>query len=268
MPDRCLLGLAALGVALFCVSSAVACDGLAEGPSGTVTKVLDGDTLVLDSGIVVRLLGVKAPDGAGKRAGAVAEPMAADAEAALRKLVLGQPVRLGLDDEETDRYGRMEAQVFIDAPGQPWVQQEMLAAGMARVLTLPEGRRCAAELIAAEASARADGLGIWSDPYYSVRDAGDPAALLERAGHYELIEGEVVGTGEARGRVYLDFGRVWKDDVTATIDTKAENLFAAAGIDVPSLKGRRVRIRGWVEDHDGPLVELALPEQLEVLAAK
>jgi micrococcal nuclease len=261
--------LPAIAIAAACaIGPAIACDGLAEGPGGVVSKVFDGRTVELDSGIVVRLSGLRTPVPVGRAAVVPAEPLADAATAALGKLVLNRPVRLGLDDEETDRYGHMEAQLFIDMPDGAWVQQAMLGNGMARVEVLPKGRKCMAELITAEAVARGNGVGIWADPYYRVRDAGNPAALLERTGKYELIEGDVVGTGEARGRVYLDFGRVWKDDLTATIDQKARGLFAAAGIDLLSLKGQRVRLRGWIEDHDGPLVELGEPEQLEVLATK
>ena len=268
MLDARLCCLAALIAAVPVSGAARGCDGLDDGPSGVVTKVLDGNTLELDSGITVRLLGAQAPHPAGSRAGAVAEPLADAAKAALSRLVLNQNVRLGLDTEETDRYGHMEAQVFIDAPDGTWVDEAMIAAGMARVVVPVKDQRCMGELIAAEGIARANGLGIWGDPYYSVRDAADPAALLGRAGHYELIEGEVVGTGEARNRLYLDFGRVWKDDVTATIDQKARGLFTTAGIDPLSLKGSRVRIRGWVESHDGPSIELDSPEQIEVLGSK
>jgi micrococcal nuclease len=263
-----LRGFAAFALTALLSAHAFGCDGLADGPSGTVSKVLDGDTVVLDSGIIVRLVGAKAPEGGGKRQGTPAEPLAAEAKTALEKLVLNQKVRLELDSEETDRYGRMEAQLYVDAPGGAWVQQAMLNEGMARVYGLPKNRQCLGELLTAEGAARANGVGIWADPYYSVHDAADPAALLGRVGHYELIEGRVVSTGEARDRIYLDFGRVWKDDVTATIEGKAKGLFVAAGIDPLALKGKRVRIRGWLESRDGPLIKLSLPEQIEVLGPK
>ena len=246
---------------------ALACDGLADGPAGVVAEVFDGNTLKLDSGIVVRLGGVRAPLPAGRRAGSKAEPLADAAKAGLSELVLGKAVRLALDDEETDRYGHMEAQLYLDADGR-WIQQEMLGRGLARVEPLPGNHHCASELLGAEDKARANSLGIWADPYYSVRNAAEPEALGALTGHYELIEGEVVGTGDVRGRAYLDFGRIWKDDVTATIDQKARSAFLAAGIDPLALKGQRVRIRGWLEDHDGPLIELSFPEQIEVLTHK
>ena len=261
-------GLAIFATTALLSAAAYGCDGLSEGPPGTVTRVMDGNTLLLDSGILVRLIGAHAPDAAGKRPGTVAEPLAAEAKVALEKLVLNQPVRLELDSEETDRYGHMEAQVFLDTPNGTWVQQAMVTEGMARVYGLPKTRQCLAELLTAEAGARANGVGIWADPYYSVRDAADPAQLLDRVGHYELVEGEIVSTGEARDRIYLDFGRTWKQDVTATIEGKAKSLFVAAGIDPLALKGKRVRLRGWLESRDGPLIELSLPEQIEVLGPK
>lgn len=241
------------------------CDGLADGPTGTVTAVHDGNTIELDSGIVVRLAGTHAPMPAGARPGAAAEPLAEAARAALSAMLMGKTVALGLDAEETDRYGRMRAEVFIGDVSGIWVEAALAEQGLARVEVLPGSTACTADLLAAEALARANGLGIWADPYYSVHDAADPAALAAAVGRYVLIEGAIVGTGETRNRVYLDFGRVWKDDVTATIEGKARALFAAANIDPLALKGKRVRIRGWLQSRDGPLIELGSPAQIEVL---
>jgi hypothetical protein len=47
----------------------------------------------------------------------------------------------------------------------------------------------------------------------------------------------------------------------------AEALAALAedGIDVKALRGKRVRLRGWIESHDGPSLRITHPEQLELL---
>jgi endonuclease YncB( thermonuclease family) len=264
--DPYLPMLAMLAVAVLSAGAALACDGLADGPAGVVVAVPDGNTVKLDSGIVVKLIGTRAPAPAGSRPGAIAEPLAALAQQALSALVIGKSVRLGLDAEETDRYGRMQAEVFLDGPAGTWVEAALLRQGMARVEILPKNGRCLTELLAAEAVGRANGLGIWADPYYSVRDAGDVVALAGDLGRYALVEGEVIGTGEFRGRIYLDFGHMWKDDFTATVDGAARARFAAAGIDPLALKGKRVRIRGWLQSRDGPLIELGSPEQIEVLS--
>ena len=81
------------------------------------------------------------------------------------------------------------------------------------------------------------------------------------------MEGRVLLADEAQGRVYLNFGRSWKDDVTAVIDRGALKLFSASGLDPLKLQGALVRIRGWVDDLDGPRIEITHPGQIEVLRA-
>lgn len=43
--------------------------------------------------------------------------------------------------------------------------------------------------------------------------------------------------------------------------------FAAAGIDLKGLAGKPVRVRGWIEWRNGPMIAATHPEQLELLPA-
>ena len=238
-------------------------------PGGKVVQVTDGDTLVLDTGLVVRLIGTQAPKLPLGREGFPTWPLAPEAKTALEALALNQPVRLGYGGEEVDRYERALAHVFVQTPqGEQWAQQAMVAQGLARVYSFPDNRQCLDLLLAAEGRARRGGLGIWSDPYYSVRAADRPDDLLARAGHYELVEGRVLLADHSSGRVYLNFGRFWKQDFTAVIEAAALRLFAEDGFDPLTLEGALVRIRGWVDDRDGPRIEVTHPEQIEVLATQ
>jgi micrococcal nuclease len=40
-------------------------------------------------------------------------------------------------------------------------------------------------------------------------------------------------------------------------------VFAKEGIDVAAYQGRRIRVRGWVESWNGPMIEITHPEQIE-----
>lgn len=243
------------------------CDGLTAGPRGQVTGITDGDTLVLDSGLVVRLIGLQAPKLPLGRDGFDAWPLADAARDRLAALAMGQVVEIRHGGEQRDRHGRVLGQVFL-ADGSGWLQQQLIAEGLGRVYSFADNRRCLAELFAAERKARAERLGIWADPYYTVRRADRPESLLERAGHYELVEGRVLLADAAGGRVYLNFGRYWKVDFTAVIEARALRLFTDEGIDPLALEGALVRIRGWVDDRDGPRIEITHPEQIEVLAQR
>lgn len=249
-------------------SLSAACEGLRSGPVSVVVSVTDGDTVLLDNGLKVRLIGTQAPKLALGRANFPDWPKSDEAKAKLEALTLDQPVRLAYGGTEKDRYGRALAQMFVLGDPEIWVQEAMVAAGLARVYSFPDNRKCLVELYAAESSARTNRLGIWSDPYYSVRIADEPRAIADRAGHFELVEGRVLKAEKAGARVYLNFGRLWKEDFTAVIDGPALAQFAGSTIDPLKLAGALVRIRGWVDDRDGPRILVTHPEQIEVLAAR
>ncbi|MEO8756242.1 MAG: thermonuclease family protein [Devosia sp.] len=248
------------------MASAAACEGLRDGPKGIVTQIVDGDTLLLDTGLVVRLIGIQAPHLALGRDGLSDWSKGAESKQALSEIALNKPVLLRYGGEEKDRYGRSLAQLFVTDDSGVWVQKQMLAAGMARVYSFPDNRACLPELMAAETKARAGVLGIWTDPYYRVRRGDRPADFSALSGHYELVEGRVLKAEKSGGRVYLNFGRFYKEDFTAVLDAKAQRLFAEDKLDPLKLGGALVRVRGWVDLRDGPRIEITHPEQIEVLA--
>ena len=264
-----LVHLATLAALSSASVATLACDQLRMEPGGIVTAVTDGDTVILDDGRVVRMIGTQAPKLPLDRPDFPTWPLAPEARAALADVALNRQVRLGFGGETVDRYGRVLAHVFVDGPeGEVWAQQAMVIRGLARVYSFPDNRACLDLLFAAEGRARLAGLGIWSDPYYSTRAANAPGDLLARAGQYELVEGRVLLVEQRGGRVYLNFGRFWKEDFTAVIEAPALRLFAEAGIDPLVLENALVRIRGWVDDRDGPRIEVTHPEQIEVLATR
>lgn len=258
----------AVATLMMAAPQVAACEGLRDGPRGTVTAVTDGDTVILDTGLVVRLIGTQAPKLPLGREGFEKWPKADEAKAALEQLTLGKPVVVRHGGERVDRYERALGHLFVTGGEETWAQQAMVAAGLARVYSFPDNRSCIAELMAAETHARTMRLGIWADPYYTVRRADRPDALAPLEGHYELIEGRVLLADEVGGRVFLNFGRYWKEDFTAVIESSAARMFGEAGFDPLVLGGALVRVRGWVELDDGPRVVVTHPEQIEVLATR
>lgn len=264
---RTIVSLAAALVTGLAAASAEACETLRMAPGGLVVEVVDGDTVRLDSGLVVRLIGTQAPKLPLGRDGVPTWPLAPEAKAELEAFALNKTVLLGYGGEMVDRYERALAHVFVETDGEPlWAQYHMVQNGWARVYSFPDNRQCLDQLYVAEGRARAERLGIWADPYYSVRAADRPDLLLERGGGYELVEGRVLLADRSGSRVYLNFGRFWNEDFTAVIEAPALRLFASDGIDPLTLEGALIRVRGWVDDRDGPRIEVTHPEQIEVLA--
>jgi len=237
---------------------------LSQGPSATVARVVDGDTVVLSKEILgatqIRLVGIQAPKLPLGRKGFPTWPLAEASKKVLEAIVLGKTVKLSFGGAAKDRHGRLLAHLHLQRGR--WVQGEMLRLGMARVYTFPDNRAVAAEMLALEQAARTAKKGIWGLSYYAVRT---PENLGSRVGTFQLIEGTVVSAARVKARVYLNFGADWRTDFTVTLKAKARRLFKKMAIDPISLQGKRVRVRGWLKKFNGPMIEVTHPEQIEVV---
>jgi endonuclease YncB( thermonuclease family) len=237
---------------------------LADAPSGRVVQVVDGDTLRLADGREVRLVGIQAPKLPLGRRNFTAWPLAGEAKAALEAMALNRTVRLRPGETPADRHGRVLA--HLDVEGGPWVQGAMLAQGLARVYTFADNRQLARELYAHERAAREEGHGIWKHRFYRIRDAtSDAKELAQSEGTFQLVEGRVMDVGETQQRTYLNFGADHREDFTVAVPSKARAAFRAGGLDLAGLRGRSVRVRGWLKRLNGPMIEINHPEPIEVL---
>jgi endonuclease YncB( thermonuclease family) len=228
---------------------------------GTVASVIDGRTLVLDDGREVRLAAIEvAPP---------TESAGAAAKSALEALTVGHIIELrtagSTSTAETDRYDRLFGHVYVtNDKNERWAEAELIARGHARVAARVGERACATALLARERAARASNLGLWADPYYVVRPADDAAAVAAERGRFAIVEGKVLSVRESGPTIYVNFGRRWTQDFTVTIAKRNESAFTSAGLEPKRLQGRRVRVRGYVEQRGGPWVEATRPEQIEL----
>jgi micrococcal nuclease len=125
---------------------------------GRVTRVVDGDTIRLGEERV-RLIGVDTPET--RRPGTPVECFGRQATALTKRLVEGRRVRLELDVEHRDRYGRLLAYVRRADDGLH-VNAELVRRGYAQVMTVPPNVRHAERFLALQREARARGRGLWS----------------------------------------------------------------------------------------------------------
>jgi endonuclease YncB( thermonuclease family) len=234
--------------------------GLAAGDTAVVREVIDGDTVVLDDGRQVRLVGIQAPKLPLGRANFEKWPLADESKAALSELVLGRRVALGYGGQRQDRYGRELAHLFTDDG--LWVQGSLLELGFARVYSFADNRSLVPRMLDAEAAARNAEQGIWRHPYYAILDT---QAAPEHTGRFALVEGRVLETAIVRGRAYLNFDEDYRTDFTISISSRNLKNFAASGIVPKDYAGRRVRVRGWLRWSNGPMIDVTHPEQIEVL---
>jgi endonuclease YncB( thermonuclease family) len=227
--------------------------------TGKVIRIVDGRSVTLEDGREVRISGIEEPHRL-----AHGDLPAAAGKAALEAMLLGQVVELrGLEDV-TDRYERTVA-FLVRQDGAIDVAGELLVRGHARVAAQIGDAACAAELLSRERVARTSKLGLWSEAYYDVIEARNAPQLLAARGRFSLVEGNVLSVRESGGTIFLNFGRRWSDALTVTISKRHERIFSGAGLSPKRLASRTVRVRGWIEERNGPRIEVNRPEQIEVV---
>jgi hypothetical protein len=145
------------------------------------------------------------------------------------------------------------------------VQGHLVGEGLARAHTLAGNRACAGELLAAERAAREARRGLWGEAAYQVRPADKPSELLRYRTTFQLVEGTIERVAEVRGTIYLNFGRDWRRGFSVSLRRNDRQLLAEHAGNPKGLDGRRVRVRGWIEQRGGPLIDLSRGGTIEVI---
>jgi micrococcal nuclease len=125
-----------------------------------VSRVVDGDTIRIDGGQLVRLIGVDTPEVQGpyRDAECFGEQASQHTEGLLPPRT---DVRLVFDVGHRDRYDRLLAYVYRSSDDL-FVNASLVRNGYANVLTIPPNVRYAARFRRLERAARAAGRGLWS----------------------------------------------------------------------------------------------------------
>jgi len=121
-----------------------------ETTSAIVSNVIDGDTVKLQNGEKVRLLGINTPE--------MGQPYYEEATNRLKELIEGKTVRLEKDVEDKDQYGRLLRHIYID---DTFVNLEMVREGYANVYIIPPNTKYSYEFEKAEEEAKNAERGIW-----------------------------------------------------------------------------------------------------------
>ncbi|MDD4996385.1 MAG: thermonuclease family protein [Patescibacteria group bacterium] len=125
----------------------------------TVTGVIDGDTIEVDDGVVVRLIGIDAPE--------QGECYYREAKEMMKELVLGKEIRLEKDISGTDNLDRLLRYVVLPSGNQladdTFVNNYMVRYGYARLMTMAPDHKYLSLLTASREQAISNKEGMWTD---------------------------------------------------------------------------------------------------------
>jgi len=189
----------------------------------SIKYVIDGDTVVLDTGEHVRLIGIDTPElgrnGSDDQTGSV------DAHRYLEKLIKDNSRYLLIyDAERHDRHGRLLAHLLtFDRQN---IQAQLLSAGLATPLVIPPNLKFLNCYQDSSRNAIAARKGLWKLPQYQPL----PATKLngdERG--YHVIHGRVTRIGKGRTNFWINLGnnfalRIKLKNLEYFKDTKFEEL--------------------------------------------
>ena len=126
-----------------------------------VTHVVDGDTIEIESGEKIRLLGVDTPETVDPR-----RPVGCfgkEASNKLKSLLEGKRVYLEKDFSERDKYNRLLRFVYLPLENgeKLFVNDYLIREGFAKVLTMPPDVKFTERFLQAQTEARVNSRGLW-----------------------------------------------------------------------------------------------------------
>ena len=211
-----------------------------------VDYVVDGDTLILDNGEKVRLIGINTPEMHGDSG--VAEPFAVDAKVALTNIIGNKTVSIVQGKEAKDQYGRTLAYVMVNKKQD--VQQMMLASGYAYVVAFPPNIDRLSQYMDAEKLARDKGLGLW----FKKQSITSTKALSK---------GFILKKGRITNQYSTENNHIFKFDDELTIVIRLSDWEKYWNGTPSNWVGEAVELRGWVRNgNEGYLTRVRHPSMM------
>ncbi len=244
------LTISAVGVGTSRAEPAACLAGVVEAQAA---EVPDARSVRLDDGRVLRVAGLEPFS----LLDAKAEASEAKLKARLAALAVGA-LQVQIVSEKPDRYGRLSAMIAV---GGSLIQATLASDGLAVAFAGGDPLPCFDRILFAEADARGKRRGFWTDP---ILPAARPDALETRIGRFTIFEGRIISVANRSATTYIDFGRIWRSDVTIEIPRTARDSFGGEAA-LEKLAGARIRARGFLQERNGPLLIVRSPMQLEIL---
>jgi micrococcal nuclease len=249
------------------------------GETKVVTKVIDGDTIIIEGGDHVRLLGIDSDE--------KGYPCYTPAKNRLEELILGKEVYLEPDAEDKDQYDRLLRHIFLNDEN---INMKMVQEGFAVARFYPENTKYKSEFVAAEKEAMENGIGCkwdggaWNgqteasqtrQPSAQAKEnvswlklPGDAISACSAAnymGQEKIIEGKVASASKGgSGTVFLNFGSAYPNQCFSAV------IFASDVGKFPAnpqthYKGKTVRVFGKIKEYNGkPEIILGEASQIDV----
>jgi endonuclease YncB( thermonuclease family) len=221
-----------------------------------IKKAIDATSILEQNGDIYTLTGIDIPN-----------DNDTESKTQKRLIELTEGKKCTLYQTRSDKVGRINRMNHIlghltCGKDDIWIQGTLVAEGLARVRTTPENKEQYLKLLELEKSARDKELGLWAIPMNTTLT---PLTASQNMNNFAIVEAQVYATAQNKQSIFLNFTSDWKTDFSVAIPAKLRKDFSKLRIDPMSLRGKKIRVRGWIRSYNGPYIELDHAEQLELV---
>ncbi len=226
-----------------------------------VVKVIDGDTVKLSNGKLLRYIGLDTPEVRIKKNGRFIyspQPFALEAKDFNRHLVEGKFVKIEFDVERSDKYGRLLGYCFVR---NKFVNAKLIEEGYAVVYTRPPNVKYTDLFLSLQQKARRERKGLWGS--YEVIESRNAYQYINQI---RTVRGVVLSTYMSKKALYLNFGKDYRKDFTIVIFKDCYSQFSKIGIDpLTFYKGKTVEVTGRIRSYNGPEIIASSPFDIRIV---
>ncbi|MCM8773539.1 MAG: thermonuclease family protein [Candidatus Omnitrophica bacterium] len=226
-----------------------------------VKEVIDGDTVILANGKILRYIGIDTPEVRIKQDKGFTydpQPFALEAKEANRKLVENKFVRIEFDVEKNDEHKRLLGYCFVD---DLFVNAKLVEDGLAVLYTRPPNVKYADLFVELQKKARLSKKGIWGT--YEVISSDEAHKFINSI---RRVRGRVIDTYQSSKAVFLNFGKDYRKDFTVVIFNDCLKFFREKNIE-PAIfyRGKTIEVSGRIKEYNGPEIIVCTPYQIELV---
>lgn len=221
----------------------------------TLSRVIDGDTLVTTNRQRVRLIGINALET--NSPNAQDRVWAASASAALGQMLANRRITVQTSVDRKDRHGRLLGHLMLDDGSDPGAQ--LISKGLAIAIAVGNNTACAQENISLERDARTKGLGMWANKGDWWSDNDD---RLEATRGFHVIRSQIetIPLRNNQPILMLENGLTVSLGATWPLDDEETTHL------ISTWEHQHVEVRGWLSGRQhAPELRLHHPANLQLV---
>ncbi|NOZ54853.1 MAG: thermonuclease family protein [Gammaproteobacteria bacterium] len=214
----------------------------------SVADIIDGDTIRLNNGRLVRLIGINTPEI--DHENNLSEPVAEKAKAILLEIVAANNNKIVLhtDKAQQDRHHRQLAHIY--SPNGTNIQSILLRRGLGFWIVVTPNLYNMACYKIQEQQARSEGLGIWGLNYYQPQAIEN---LVQKEHGFRLLQGKIARIEHSARSIWLNFATP-KSGINVALRIQKSDLKHFNNQRLTAIKNKLVTARGWLYHYNGQLI--------------